>query len=141
LFPEVRLKQFLEMRGADMGDRGHVLALPALWVGLLYDEDALNEAADRIKSWAAEDVLVLRTAVPKTAIHTPFKGCLVSDLAREVVGLAKAGLKRRGLGEEQYLAPLELTLAMDKTPAERWLDKYNGEWAGDLTRIFDEAEI
>ena len=141
LFPEVRLKQFLEMRGADMGDRAHVLALPALWVGLLYDEDALNEAAARLRTWTGEEVLALRTAVPKTAIHTPFRGCLVSDLAREVVGLAKDGLKRRGLGEEQYLAPLELTLAMDKTPAERWLDKYHGDWHGDVTRVFDEAEI
>ena len=141
LFPEVRLKQFLEMRGADMGDRGHVLALPAFWVGLLYDEDALNEAADRLKGWTGEDVWTLRQAVPKTAIHTPFHGCLVSDLAREIVAVAKAGLKRRGLGEEQYLAPLELTLALNKTPAERWLDKYHGDWQGDVTRVFAEAEI
>ncbi|MGN6684484.1 MAG: glutamate--cysteine ligase [Devosia sp.] len=141
LFPEVRLKQFLEMRGADMGDRDHVLALPALWVGLLYDADALDEAADRIKGWTGEEVWTLRRAVPKTAIHTPFRGCLVSDIAREVVALAKAGLKRRGLGEEQYLACLEETLALNKTPAERWLDKYHGEWGGDVARIFDEAEI
>jgi glutamate--cysteine ligase len=141
LFPEVRLKQFLEMRGTDMGDRAHILALPALWVGLLYDDDALNEAADRIKQWTTAEMQALRNDVPRTAIHTPFRGCLVSDIARDMVGLAKAGLKRRGLGEEQYLAPLELTLAMDKTPAERWLDKYHGDWAGDLTRVFDEAEI
>jgi glutamate--cysteine ligase len=141
LFPEVRLKQFLEMRGADMGDRDHVLALPALWVGLLYDADALDEAADRIKGWTGEEVWTLRRAVPKTAIHTPFRGCLVSDIAREVVALAKAGLQRRGLGEEQYLACLEETLALNKTPAERWLDKYQGEWGGDVARIFDEAEI
>ncbi len=141
LFPEVRLKQFLEMRGADMGDRDHVLALPALWVGLLYDADALDEAADRIKGWTGEEVWTLRRAVPKTAIHTPFRGCLVSDIAREVVALARSGLQRRGLGEEQYLACLEETLALDKTPAERWLDKYHGEWQGDVARIFDDAEI
>ena len=108
LFPEVRLKQFLEMRGADMGDRAHVLALPALWVGLLYDEDALDEPPG---SWSrtgpARRCWTLRNDVPRTAIHTPFRGCLVSDIAREIVELAKRGLKRRGLGEEQYLAPLE----------------------------------
>ena len=129
------------MRGADMGDRAHILALPALWVGLLYDADALNEIAERTASWTPEEMWALRTAIPKTAIHTPFRGCLVSDLAQEIVDLARAGLKRRGLGEEAYLAPLDETLMLDKTPAERWLDKYHGEWGGDLTRIFDEAEI
>ncbi|HVY51307.1 MAG TPA: glutamate--cysteine ligase [Devosia sp.] len=141
LFPEVRLKQFLEMRGADMGDRAHVLALPAFWVGVLYDEDALNEAWDRLRPWTVEEMWALRTGVPKTAIHTPFRGCLVSDLAREVVSLARDGLRRRGRGEEVYLAPLEETLALDKTPAERWLEKYHGEWQGDVTRVFEEAEI
>jgi glutamate--cysteine ligase len=141
LFPEVRLKNYLEMRGADMGDRAHVLALPALWMGLLYDSDALGEAWERLKSWTPEEMAWLRTAVPKTAIHTPFRGCLVSDMAREIVDLSRAGLQRRGLGEEQYLAPLDETLALDKTPAERWLDRYEGAWGGDLTLIFDEAEI
>jgi glutamate--cysteine ligase len=94
-----------------------------------------------LKHWTTAEMQVLRNEVPRTAIHTPFRGCLVSDIAREIVGLAKDGLKRRGLGEEQYLAPLELTLAMDRTPAERWLDKYHGEWQGDLTKIFDEAEM
>jgi glutamate--cysteine ligase len=141
LFPEVRLKQFLEMRGADMGDRAHVLALAALWVGLLYDQDALDEAADRIKDWTGEEVWALRRAVPETAIHTPFRRGVVSDIAKDVVALAKAGLRRRGLGEEDYLAPLELTLAMNKTPAERWLGKYHGDWQGDVTKVFEEAEI
>ena len=141
LFPEVRLKQFLEMRGADMGDRAHVLALPALWVGLLYDDDALEAAWQLVRDWTNDERQALRNDTPRTAIHTPFRQGKVSDLARETVALAKRGLEGRGLGEEQYLACLEETLALDKTPAERWLDKYHGEWAGDLTRIFDEAEI
>jgi glutamate--cysteine ligase len=141
LFPEVRLKQFLEMRGADMGDEAHVNALPALWVGLLYDEDALEEAWRNVKDWTVEEMGQLRTAIPKTAIHTPFRGCPVADIAAEILKVAGEGLRRRGLGEEIYLAPLEETLALNKTPAERWLDKYHGEWQGDLTRIFDEAEI
>jgi glutamate--cysteine ligase len=141
LFPEVRLKQFLEMRGADMGDEAHVLALPALWVGLLYDEIALDEAWSLVGSWSVEEMAELRNNVPVTAIHAPFRAGKVSDVARVVVDIATAGLRRRGLGEESFLAPLEETLALNKTPAERWLDKYHGEWNGDLRRIFDEAEI
>ena len=141
LFPEVRLKQFLEMRGADMGDEAHINALSALWVGLLYDAEALEEAWQQVKNWTVDEMWKLRNDVPMHAIHTPFRGCMVSDIAREVVGVARQGLIRRGLGEEKYLAPLEETLALNKTPAERWLDKYNGEWNGDLSRIFDEAEI
>jgi glutamate--cysteine ligase len=141
LFPEVRLKQFLEMRGADMGDEAHINALPALWVGLLYDAAALEDAWQHVKGWTVEEMWTLRNDVPRRAIHTPFRGCLLSDVAREMVGVAREGLKRRGLGEEKYLAPLDETLALNKTPAERWLDKYHGAWGGDLTRIFDEAEI
>ncbi|MBI4920773.1 MAG: glutamate--cysteine ligase [Devosia nanyangense] len=141
LFPEVRLKQFLEMRGADMGDRAHVLALPALWVGLLYDAGTLDAAWDMVKDWTDEERQALRDAVPKTAIHTPFRGGTGADVARRMVVLARQGLAASGLGEEQYLAPLEETLRLGKTPAERWLDKYNGEWRGDLSHIFEEAEI
>ena len=141
LFPEVRLKQFLEMRGADMGDRAHVLALPALWTGLLYDADALEEAWRHVKDWTIEEMATLRREVPRQALHVPFRGCTALDVASEVVATARQGLLNRGHGEEKYLAPLEQTLALRKTPAERWLDKYHGEWNGDLTRIFDEAEI
>ncbi|MEP7240152.1 MAG: glutamate--cysteine ligase [Devosia sp.] len=141
LFPEVRLKQFLEMRGADMGDRDHILALPALWVGLLYDAGALDDAWQLVKDWTNDERQALRDAVARTAIHTPFRQGKVSDIAAEIVALARRGLKGRGLGEESYLAPLEETLSLDKTPAERWLDKYHGEWAGDVAHIFDEAEI
>lgn len=146
LFPEVRLKQFLEQRGADMGDRDHVLALAAIWTGLLYDSEALDAAWDLCSDWTETERQTLRNEVPRTAIHTPFRGGTVADIARLVVDLAGDGLRRRkhlanGKDETRFLAPLNETLDLGKTQAERWLDKYNGEWAGDLTRIFDEAEI
>ena len=153
LFPEVRLKQFLEMRGADMGDRGHVTAL----AGLL-DRPALRRHRARRRLGPGQatgptpSAQTLRNEVPSTAIHTrcpatPAFGT-VADLARRGRRhLPSAGLVRRGVsnaeGEDEtiYLAPLEETLRLDKTPAERWLDLYRGEWNGDLTRIFDAAEI
>ena len=141
LFPEVRLKQFLEMRGADMGDIPHVNALTALWVGLLYDEVALDAAGELIKDWSVEEQATLRRDVPRTAIHTPFRHGTVADVARQVVGIARGGLERRGHDEAGYLAPLAETLDLGKTQAERWLDKYHGEWAGDLTRIFEAARL
>jgi len=146
LFPEVRLKQFLEQRGADMGDRDHVLALAAIWTGLLYDSEALDAAWDLVSDWTEAERQTLRNDVPRTAIHTPFRGGTVADIARLVVDLAGDGLRRRkylvnGKDETGYLDPLNKTLELGKTQAERWLDKYHGAWAGDLTRIFDEAEI
>jgi len=146
LFPEVRLKQFLEQRGADMGDRGHVLALAAIWTGLLYDSESLDAAWDLVSDWTDAERQTLRDEVPRTAIQTPFRGGTVADIARLVVDLADDGLRRRkhlanGKDETIFLDPLNETLDLGKTQAERWLDKYNGEWAGDLTRIFDEAEM
>lgn len=146
LFPEVRLKQFLEMRGADMGSEADTNALPALWVGLLYDAGTLDAAWDLVKDWTAEERQTLRDEVPRTAIHTPFRNGTIADIGRQVLDLARAGLRRRGEfaggeDESKYLAPIEETLALGKTPAERWLDKYHGAWAGDLTHIFDEAEM
>lgn len=147
LFPEVRLKQFLEMRGADMGSAASVPALAAFWVGLLYDETALDAAWDMVKRWTADERQRLRDEVPRTALATPFRKRTMFDLAREAVAISTAGLVNRarldaaGHNEAIYLAPLEETLRLRKTPAERWLDRYNGEWQGDLTRIFTEAEI
>lgn len=141
LFPEVRLKQFLEMRGADMGDRDQVLALAAIWVGLLYDDEALDAALDLVSDWTDDERETLRNEVPRTALHTPFRGGTVAEIARMTVDLAADGLRRRGLGEGMFLAPFEQTLDLGKTPAERWLDKYHGEWGGDLSRIFDDAEM
>ncbi len=147
LFPEVRLKQFLEMRGADMGDEAAVNALPALFVGLLYDRTALDAAWDLVKDWTAEERQTLRDEVPRSAIRTPFRSGTVADIARPMLDIARAGLARRarlnaaGDDETLYLAPLEQTLDLGKTPAERWLDKYNGAWAGNLERIFEAAEM
>ncbi len=146
LFPEVRLKQFLEQRGTDMGDRAHVLALSALWVGLLYDDEALDAAYDLISDWTEFERQTLRNEVPRTAIKTKFRDGSVADIARLVVDLAGDGLRRRkqlagGKDETMYLAPLIETLDLGKTQAERWIDKFNGAWGCDLSRIFNEAEM
>jgi len=147
LFPEVRLKQFLEMRGADMGDADSVLALSALWVGLLYDDAALDGAWQLVKDWTDEERQALRDEVPRTAIHTKFRNRTVAEIGDDVLALAREGLERRarlhplGRDETMYLAHVEETLDLRRTPAERWLERYHGEWAGDLSRIFDEAEI
>lgn len=141
LFPEVRLKQFLEMRGADMGSAASVLALSALWVGLLYDEAALDGAWQLVRDWTTAERQQLRDEVPRTAIHTKLRNRTVAEIGDDVLHLAQLGLDRRGLDERMFLAPVEETLFLRKTPAERWLDRYHGEWQGDLTRIFDEAEI
>jgi glutamate--cysteine ligase len=147
LFPEVRLKQFLEMRGADMGSAEHIVALPAFWTGLLYDASALDAAWDMVKGWTAEEREALRNAVPRTALDTPFRKGRLFDLAREALAIATAGLVNRsrldaeGRNEAIHLAPLEQTLHTGKTQAEHWLDLYRGEWAGDLSKIFEAAEL
>jgi glutamate--cysteine ligase len=144
LFPEVRLKQFLEMRGADMGGRDHVLALSALWAGLLYDRIALDAATQMVQDWTAEERQALRDAVPRTALNTMFRGEPLAAIARTVVTLAEAGLRRRaivhnGHDEAIYLAPTRKIVDAGRTLAEVWLERYETVWRGDLTRIFDEA--
>ncbi len=147
LFPEVRLKQFLEMRGADMGSRESVLALAAIWAGLLYDDASLDAAWELVKDWTTEEQWTLRTEVPRTAIHTAFRKRTVAEIGDDVLALALEGLQRRanldaaGNDETQYLGFVEEVLEQRRTAADRWLDRYNGAWAGDLTKIFDEAEI
>ncbi|MEO5804943.1 glutamate--cysteine ligase [Devosia sp.] len=147
LFPEVRLKQFLEMRGADMGDEASVTALSAFWVGLLYDDISLESAWELVKDWSMEDREMFRREVPKHGLATPYDRTNVYDIAAQAVGIAEAGLVRRGVlnakGQDEtiHLAPLEETIRTSKAPAERWLDLYRGEWGGDLTRIFAAAEM
>lgn len=145
IFPEVRLKSFLEMRGADGGPWQEICALPAFWTGLLYDQTALDAAWDLVKDWTEQERQGLRDAVPVTAIHTLFRGRELAEIAREVVDIARAGLKSRkklnweGADETVFLQALENTLNLGKTRAERLLDLYHGAWGGDISRVFTDA--
>jgi glutamate--cysteine ligase len=148
IFPEVRLKSFLEMRGADGGRWGRICALPALWVGLLYDSTALNAAWDLVKGWSIEERTRLRHSVPATALRTPSpSGGTVQDLAAKVLEIATEGLSRRarlnsaGDNESGFLDPLREVVATGVTPADRLLDKYHNEWNGDVSRIYEELSF
>ncbi|MGF1562591.1 MAG: glutamate--cysteine ligase [Geminicoccaceae bacterium] len=141
-FPEVRLKKFLEMRGADAGPWGALCALPALWTGLLYDQTSLDAAYDMISAWTLEELHGLRDAVPTTALGTPFRGRPLYDTACEVVALARAGLQRRarknewGRDEAHYLEPLEDIIARKETLAETMLRRFHTDWHGDIDRLY-----
>jgi glutamate--cysteine ligase len=145
-FPEVRLKSFLEMRGADGGPWNRICALPALWVGLLYDQGALDAAWDLVKHWSMEEREALRDAVPKLALDAPIPGGgKLLDLARQVLPIARAGLSARGKlstsgdNETGFLEPLEEIAESGKVPAQRLLDKFHGEWGGDISRVYEES--
>ena len=147
-FPEVRMKQFLEMRGADGGRWGRICALPALWVGLLYDSGALDAAWDLVKGWSMEGREALRSAVPKLALDAPLpSGGKLADIAGEVLDIAGAGLKARarlngsGDNESGFLDPLREIVRTGKVPAQVLLDRYHGDWQGDITRVYGEAKF
>ena len=141
VFPEARVKKYIEMRGADMGDQAHVVALPAFWVGLMYDQTALDAAWDLVKGFDAETREGLRVAASVDGLAGEAEGVKIIDLARAAVGLSHAGLAARGLGEERHLAPLMQSLATGKTQADRWLDLYHGDWKGDLTPIYAASSL
>ncbi len=146
-FPDVRLKQFLEMRGADAGSFEMMMAQSALWVGLLYDDAALEAAYELVCERPWEDYVKLRSLVPMQALDTPWGEGTVRDLAAQMIGIAMDGLQGRGIVDENgveewaYLAPLTALAAGAPTQAERWLDRYYGAWMGDTSRIFLESEI
>ncbi len=147
-FPEVRLKSFLEMRGSDGGPWNKICALPALWVGLLYDQSALDAAWDLVKHWTIEDHQRLRDAVPKQGLHAKLPdGRTLNDLAKQVLDIAAAGLTARGqinsMGDNEsgFLNPLRQIVDSGKTPAEQLLEKYEKEWGGDLSKIYDEMSF
>lgn len=145
IFPEVRLKQFLEMRGADGGPWQEICALPAFWTGLLYDQNALDAAWDLVKDWTTEERDNLRVDVAKSALKTKFRNGTVADIAAQVLDISRAGLKARNnlnweeADETMYLIPLNNTLKLGKTRAERLLDLYHGAWNGDITRVYSDA--
>jgi glutamate--cysteine ligase len=147
-FPEVRMKSFLEMRGADGGPWNRICALPAFWVGLLYDDGALDAAWDLVKDWSMEARETLRNEVPRLGLKTPLpSGRTLQDIAGQVLDLSRSGLAARarlngaGDNESGYLSTLDEVVAAGKTNAERLLDRYRNEWAGDLSRVYAEESF
>jgi glutamate--cysteine ligase len=144
LFPEVRLKRYLEMRGADVGPPERIVALSAFWVGLLYDAAALDQAWQLVKGWSAEEREALRADVPKLALEAGVAGRPVRDVARDALRIAHAGLKARarrdatGADETRHLAPLD-EIAAGRTPAELLLERYEGSWGRSVKPAFREC--
>jgi len=143
IFPEVRLKQYLEMRGADAGPWSRLCALPALWMGIFYDSAALAAAWDLCKHWKIEDHERLRADVARMGLKAEIAGRSVQDVAKDMVAIAREGLKRRNrlsggmVDETNYLTELEEIAASGVTAAERLLELYNGSWQGDASKVFD----
>jgi glutamate--cysteine ligase len=143
LFPDVRLKRFLEMRGADAGTLPALWALPALWVGLLYDNDTLDAAYALIKDWTMPEREALRDSVPRLGFATPFRKSNVLDIARQVAFLAETGLKRRnrldqnGNDESVALLPLIELLEQGRSPADLLLADYRNDWKGNIDKVFE----
>jgi glutamate--cysteine ligase len=144
IFPEVRLKRYLEMRGADGGPWRRLPALPAYWAGLLYDDDSLDAAWDMVKNWTAEERQKLRDDVPKLGFAARIAGHDVLHLAKATMVLAEKGLARRrrldagGQDERRYLRPIEEYVARGITPAEELLEKFNGAWDRSVDPVFKE---
>ena len=144
LFPEVRMKRFLEMRGADGGRWGTITALSAFWTGLLYDAAALEAAWRLVQPWSDEEREALRNGVPKLGLKAEFGGRTVQDIAREVLRISRSGLKNRrkindkSQDETIYLAPLESIVSTGRTVSDDLLQRYHGRWRGRIDRIFEE---
>lgn len=142
-FPEVRLKQYLEMRGSDSGPWGRLCALPALWTGIFYDSQALAAAWDLCKDWAIEDHERLREDVARVGLKAEIGGRTAQDVAKDMVAIARSGLKNRNrlnggmVDETGYLSELEEIANSGVTPAERLLELYHGPWKGDVNPVFE----
>ena len=145
IFPEVRLKKFLEMRGCDTGHWDELCAMPAFWTGLLYDDSALDAAWDMVKDWTAEDRQTLRETVPAKGLQTEFRGGTVNDLAKRALEISRAGLNARaklnshGENETVFLQELDAKVASGQSSADRLIKKFNREWAGDIMRAYTDC--
>ena len=144
LFPDVRLKRFLEMRGADAGSSlSQLVALPAFWAGLLYEPAALAEASALVADWTMSELQDLRDRVPRLGLDTPFRGRTLHAVAHEAVTIASKGLAARALldrngeDERKHLQPLLETVAEGRAPADALMGEYAGDWQGDIDRLFD----
>jgi glutamate--cysteine ligase len=142
-FPEVRLKHYLEMRGADGGRWCHLCALPALWVGLLYDKTAQDAAWDLVKDWTNAERAQLAVTARREGLSGQFRDRSLQDWAKDILAIADHGLKQRnildkeGRNERRFLDVLHDTVASGKSPADELLDLYHGDWQGSVTPVFD----
>jgi len=144
IFPEVRLKRYLEMRGSDSGPWRRLPSLAAFWIGLLYDDAGLDAAWDVVKDWTAEERQKLRDDVPRLGFKAQIRGRYVFELAKECLALAHSGLRNRkridsdGRDETKHLGALDAILARGKTPAEELLEKFYGPWGGSVDPVYSE---
>ena len=144
LFPDVRLKRFLEMRGADGGPWHGICALPAFWVGLLYSETAMSEAEEVTSDWNFETVESFRDSVPTEGLKAKANGLNLLDIARKITGISSAGLRDRailnedGFDESVFPIPLEDAVSTGKTPADQMLERYHGDWKGNIEKVFED---
>jgi glutamate--cysteine ligase len=147
IFPEVRLKRYMEMRGADVGSAEHILALSAFFVGLLYDEDAQLGAWDLVKHWSAEERQQLRDDVPRLGFDAQIAGRSVRDIARDALALSRRGLTRRrrtderGSDESIHLEVLDERVARNRTAAQELVELYKGEWNGSVAPAFKACRL
>jgi glutamate--cysteine ligase len=147
IFPEVRLKRILEMRGADAGSVDHIVALSAFFVGLLYDGAALDAAWDLVKGWTAEQRQALRDAVPREGLAATIAGRSLRDIGREALVIARAGLERRarrdgaGADEARHLDILDRRIETGREAARDLLDLYDGAWGGRVEPAFEACRI
>lgn len=141
VFPEARLKRYIEMRGADAGPLGNLVALPAFWTGLIYDADALGAAWEIARGWDAATREGLRVAASEAGLAGSAGGVSLRDVAARVLDLSRAGLVARGLGEEVHLAPLQAIVASGRTRADDLLAAYAGDWGGDIGRVYEACRL
>jgi glutamate--cysteine ligase len=143
-FPEVRLKRYLELRGTDGGPWKRLCALPALWVGLLYDQTALDAAWDLVKDWTAEERNFLRDEVPRLGLATPFRGGTLADVGRETLKISRTGLQNRarfdssGNNETGFLETLDQIVQSGESPAAAKLRAYHERWGESVDPLFEE---